>query len=140
MTKMNLGGNARVRVNNQLINKTTMKELLYTVECTTDGGNTWTAICVDAVTAINVNAFVIRFLPDYQTSIRIAECDCASCKVSDYVEASLWILSTLGIKAFFTISGEENIFHFSSIEHAEEINAMFREHGQDSCDVILFRY
>lgn len=116
-----------------------MKELLYAVECTTDGGNTWTAICVDAGTSLHVNEFVIRFLSDYQTSVRITECNCESCKISDEVEASLWILSTLGIRAFFTISGKENIFHFSSREHVEELAAILREHGQDPGDVVLIR-
>lgn len=116
-----------------------MKQLLYAVECTTDNGNTWTAICVDAVTAINVNEFVMQFLPDYKTSVRIEECDCESCKISDDVEASLWVLTTLGIKAFFTISRKESIFHLSSIEHADEIAAILREHGQDPGDVVMIR-
>lgn len=117
-----------------------MKQLLYAVECTTDGGNTWTAICVDATTAINVNEFVIQFLPDYQMSIRITECDCASCVSLDEAEAALWITSTLGIKVFFTISGKESVFHFSSKEHAEEIAALLKEREQGRrYDVVMVR-
>lgn len=116
-----------------------MKELMYAVECTTDGGSTWAAICVDAVTAINVNEFVMQFLPDHQTSIRIAECDCKSCKGFSESEVATWIVTALGIKVFYTINGKENIFRFSSKEHADEIAAILREHRQDTCEVVMVR-
>lgn len=113
---------------------------MYAVECTTDGGNTWVAMRIDAHTAINLNEFVMQFLPDFQTSVRITECDCDPCiKVFSEEDASVWIAKTLGIKVYYTISGKENIFHFSLRHHAEEIAALLRERGQSRYDVVMVR-
>lgn len=118
-----------------------MKELLYAVECTTDGGRTWSAICVDAMTAIHVNEFVMQFLPECQGRVRITECTCKSCEKYNETAASTWIMATLGIDVFFTIDGEgENIFRFSYVEHAEEVAALLKARdGDRRYDVVMIR-
>ena len=116
-----------------------MKQLLYAVECTTDGGNTWSAIRVNVHTAINLNEFVMQFLPDFKSDIRITECDCDACsKCCSEDEACVWIVKALGIKVYFTLSGKENIFRFSSKEHAEEVAQLKCEQGH-RYDVIMIR-
>lgn len=113
---------------------------MYAVECTTDGGNTWTAIHVDVRTAININEFVMRFLPDFQVSIRITECDCETARRFSEEEACVWIVDTLSIKVFYTISGKENIFHFSFRQHAEEIAALLEKYEQGQrYDIVMVR-
>lgn len=117
-----------------------MKQLLYAVECTTNGGNTWSAIRVDAHTAIHLNEFVIQFLPDFQASIRITECDCETARHFTDEEACVWIVETLAIKVYYTLSGKENIFHFSFRQHAEEIAALLKEREQGRrYDVVMVR-
>ena len=117
-----------------------MKQLLYAVECTTNGGNTWSAIRVDVRTAININEFVMRFLPDFKESIRITECTCESARRFSEEEACVWIVDTLSIKVYYTISGKEkNIFHFSFRQHAEEVAALLREYEQGRYDVVMAR-
>lgn len=116
-----------------------MKQLLYAVECTTNSGNTWSAIRVDVRTAINLNEFVMQFLPDFKSDIRITECDCETySKGLSEEEACVWIVKALGIKVYFTLSGKENIFRFSSKEHAEEVAALKRDQGH-RYDVIMVR-
>lgn len=113
---------------------------MYAVECSTDGGNTWTAIRVDVRTAMNLNEFVMQFLPDFQTSIRITECDCETARLFSEEEAHVWIVETLAVPVFYTISGKENVFHFSFRQHAEEIAALYKESEQGiSHDVIMIR-
>jgi hypothetical protein len=114
---------------------------MYAVECTTDGGNSWTAMRVNVHTAINLNEFVMQFLPDFQTSIRITECDCETySKCLSEEEACVWIVETLAIKVFYTLSGKENIFHFSFRQHAEEVAALLREYEQGRrYDVVMVR-
>ena len=116
-----------------------MKHLLYAVKCTTDGGNTWTAIRVDVMTAMNLNEFVMQFLPDLQTSIRITACDCESSRRFTEEEACVWIVDTLAIKVYYTLSGKNNIFHFQFRQHAEEIAALLSEREQSRYDVVMVR-